>query len=355
MFGSTVKANSPKGGANTTRTPENAGNFRPTMPSDVSDIGSAYTWLARQGILESGDSVSLNNVIKALEVALTNLRKPTLCKPVIQAAYHATKSIASTPNFEAQIIADQMARNLNTQPPPKKLEAPKEQPSWVAVAAKGSTKGIMDFSSTEKKEDWKLQQQVIAVAHRLIINVGDNDTRKFRDLTKEGARKLQVSMNEYLAAAAKRDKVDVPMVKAVISLLQGGLSLEFNTTEARDYAKKLPGKDFLHHIALSANVNPEACHIVCRFVPCDGVFNPQNEEHIAELEVLAGTPAGSISNAYWIKDPARCRVDQQFANMKVILNDRHAVNKFLTARIFIDEKPIAAAKNKHEPKRCLNC
>lgn len=145
-------------------------------------------------------------------------------------------------------------------------------------------------------------------------------------------------------------------VKGVTIQSRGGVMLEFDTTES---AKRF--KHYAHSSSLLAKFGEEAMitsfstDIIFRFVPCTGVFDPNNEEHLRAIEEESGLRDYDITSARWIKKAEFRAENQTVANLKVQCATPYAANHLLTNRVHVCGKLVTVRKDIREPPRCNNC
>ena len=81
------------------------------------------------------------------------------------------------------------------------------------------------------------------------------------------------------------------------------LLLEFNSAESKSqFAEMMKKNDFLlKELSPKAQVHPRTYTVIFRFVPCDGSFDPNKEEHLCHIKRNNDLQANSISAASWCK------------------------------------------------------
>ena len=114
--------------------------------------------------------------------------------------------------------------------------------------------------------------------------------------------------------------------------------------------------DFLlKGLSPKAQIRLRAYAVIFRFIPCHGSFNPNNEEHLRNVEKENDLPANSISAASWCKHPDRRSPGQTTATLNVACSNPDAANLLLTGRIRVDDHLVTVRKDIRIPIRCGKC
>ena len=81
------------------------------------------------------------------------------------------------------------------------------------------------------------------------------------------------------------------------------LLLEFDSTESKSqFAEMIEKNNFLlKELSPKARVHPRTYAVIFRFVPCDGSFDPNKEEHLRDIKKDNDLQANSIPAASWCK------------------------------------------------------
>lgn len=108
-------------------------------------------------------------------------------------------------------------------------------------------------------------------------------------------------------------------------------------------------KGLLTHLYSTAKLQLHTYHLVLKFVPCDGTFNPNDPEQLHALESEHKLEEGSILTASWIKRPELCAQNQKTTNVKVTCSSPHTANHLLLERVFIANARVIVIKDTQEP------
>jgi hypothetical protein len=133
--------------------------------------------------------------------------------------------------------------------------------------------------------------------------------------------------------------------------------LEFESTSAKDNFSAICAKDpsLLSAISPKARIRPRTYAVICRFVPCQGQFDPNDEKHLRNIERENDLAEGSITAASWCKHPDKRSPNQSTATLKVACLNPESANRLLTGRIRIEDHLVNARKDLRIPTRCVNC
>ena len=114
--------------------------------------------------------------------------------------------------------------------------------------------------------------------------------------------------------------------------------------------------DFLlKELSPRAKIHPRAYTVIFRFVPCDGSFDPSNEDHLRDIEKENDLQANSISAASWCKFPDRRSPGQTTATFKVACSNPDAANWLLPGRICVNDHLVTVRKDIRILIRCIKC
>ena len=109
------------------------------------------------------------------------------------------------------------------------------------------------------------------------------------------------------------------------------------------------------HICPSAVILPHSYWVILHFIPCTGSFNPQDMDHLTQIEEDMNLPPHSIITATWIKKPELRSLGQKTANIKLVCALAEAANKLLSECLFVANTRVVVSKDVQEPIRCDNC
>lgn len=131
--------------------------------------------------------------------------------------------------------------------------------------------------------------------------------------------------------------------------------LELASQPVAAWFSSLPSDTIKDIFSPSAAVIPPAFHLICRFVPCNGSFDPADRSNIDEIELRHNLQKRAITSASWIRDPKQRAAGQQVANLRLICSSADAANALLTQEVIIGDRAVVVAKDKKDPIRCNKC
>ena len=133
--------------------------------------------------------------------------------------------------------------------------------------------------------------------------------------------------------------------------------LEFEFSKAKARFVDICDKNalLLCEVSPRAHICPRSYAVIFHFVPCKGPFDPDNEEHIHNIEKENDLNASSIISAFWCKHPENRTPNQTMAMLKVACMDTEMANKLLTGHIRVDDHLVNVCKDIHIPIRCIKC
>ena len=143
-------------------------------------------------------------------------------------------------------------------------------------------------------------------------------------------------------------------ITQVIKLRRGALIMQFRTKEAAEWIQNPDAEiSFSVHFLSGATIKPRQYAILVPRAPT--TFDPENEDHLREIEESNGLPERAIAKAKWIKPVYRRRPDQRVAHATFMLIDPKAANKCIKEGIYICGMRVQPARLKQEPTQCMKC
>ena len=135
------------------------------------------------------------------------------------------------------------------------------------------------------------------------------------------------------------------------------LLLEFDSADSKSqFAEMIEKNNFLlKELSPKARIRPRTYAVIFRFVPCDGSFDPNKEDHLRDIEKDNDLQANSISAASWCKRPNRRSPGQTTATLKVACTNPDIANSLLTGRIRVADHLVHVRKDLRIPIRCVRC
>jgi hypothetical protein len=206
-------------------------------------------------------------------------------------------------------------------------------------------------------------QRVSLASKQLLIEYGpleENVERRNKSI--EEQRELRKTFNDWIDkdTTAPEGEIPPPPSRAICSVSifdRPALLLEFESTASKDSFVKLCDKNplLLQEIGPKARIRPRTFPIIFRFVPCSGLFDPNNDSHLRNIERENDLVDGSIVSATWCKRPEKRSHNQTTATLKVACLNPETANKLLTGRIRVDDHLVNVRKDLRIPIRCVKC
>ncbi|KAG6840467.1 hypothetical protein C0991_006563 [Blastosporella zonata] len=151
------------------------------------------------------------------------------------------------------------------------------------------------------------------------------------DRTPTGLAKLCTKVNAALATInAGSGSMNKTLVRGIQAAEKpngdtGTLIVELDTPESAQRLLGYTADDLVDFpgglLGTSATVSKHPHHLIVRFVPCDGIFDPDNDNHLRQVEDDNFLPADSIVAASWLKKPIHCSASQTLQGILQIRRD----------------------------------
>ena len=167
------------------------------------------------------------------------------------------------------------------------------------------------------------------------------------------ARKTNDALNTVWAATPE-PKLPRPKLKTATLMRNGGLLLEFDSSEAAEWLKGDDVREsFLTNVGSGANIKNRTYQVIVQFVPIQ--FRPEDDQQLRDYENFNGLALNSVLKAEWIKPVKDRKRNQRVATMRVFHKDASSANKILSEGASVLGKRTVPKKPKKEPIRCLKC
>ena len=179
------------------------------------------------------------------------------------------------------------------------------------------------------------------------------------DRRRTEAIELRTKLNNELSAL-EASRPSPESRHTVIRALQytdcNALLIEFDTPDSvKAFCSYCTSSNFQSHISPVAKILPRVFHIIMKFVPCDGSFDPKDENQLRIIEKDHDLEEGSIILADWIKKPSRCTPNQKIAHIRFLCASPTIANKLLSGHVFLANALICVQKDLQEPICCNKC
>jgi hypothetical protein len=160
--------------------------------------------------------------------------------------------------------------------------------------------------------------------------------------------------NKVLDSITDSDKPAITKVDAALKTRGGALILTLNSKEAALWLRKIDIElSFTNSFSKGSSIRDRRFNIVVPRVPLS--FEPDNVEHLRELEEANGIEKHTFIKAKWIKPAARRRPDQTHAYMLLTALDAGAANIIIRDGLLICSTRVRPTKQKQEPMQCMKC
>ena len=133
------------------------------------------------------------------------------------------------------------------------------------------------------------------------------------------------------------------------------LLIEFDTPDSvKAFCSYCTSSNFQSHISPAAKTLPRVFHIIMKFVPCDGSFDPKDENQLRIIEKDHDLEEGSIISADWIKKPSWRTPNQKTAHIRFLCASPTIANKLLSSHIFLTNALICVQKDPKNQYAAIN-
>jgi hypothetical protein len=102
-----------------------------------------------------------------------------------------------------------------------------------------------------------------------------------------------------------------------------------------------------------ATLKPRQFAILAPHTPL--TFDPNNENHLREVEKANGLSRNIIAKARWIKPSYRRKAEQRVAHATIIMSNAKEANKCIRDGLTICGVKVYPSKLKQEPTQCMKC
>ncbi|KAG6839392.1 hypothetical protein C0991_003006, partial [Blastosporella zonata] len=201
------------------------------------------------------------------------------------------------------------------------------------------------------------------------INFLKSDDTVPTDHSPNGLATLRESINQKLAtidshnAAKSLDHPDSPppktLVRGITATNKGAFILKLDTAESVQRFTKYTNDTSLSFpsgiLGSSATISNRPHCVIAKFVPCDGAFDPDDNDHLCQIEYDNFLPEHSITTAHWLKQAVHQSPSQATATIKLICSSATTANRMINEWIFISGKKVVIHKDIRAPLHCNKC
>ena len=195
------------------------------------------------------------------------------------------------------------------------------------------------------------------------------DPRLTRDLDRKSWQlliELGKETVESKSASELKDKIEAALndldpsppegatVQEINKLRNGGVVIQLASKEAVNWLREPFNKvAFTEKLDANAYIKDRTYLLVVPRVPIS--FDPQNQEHLHEVETINNLALNSISKARWIKLVYRRHAKQTVAYATLSLNSANEANRLIRDGMYICSNRMYLKRLKYEPKQCMKC
>lgn len=191
-------------------------------------------------------------------------------------------------------------------------------------------------------------------ARQVLLDLKDRDDTQAANPAKEASAAETVERANKALKSMITDESDQFVVRNATRLRNGGILLEFNSSEAAAWIRKADNKHkFTERFDPERTMKERNYTLVVPFVPL--TFSPDSDKDLREIEETSDLPTGTIIKARWIKPPNRREKTQLVGHVMITLSTPESANQALLKGLQIRNKKVQPQKNRKEPTRCLKC
>lgn len=140
----------------------------------------------------------------------------------------------------------------------------------------------------------------------------------------------------------------------VSKICKNGILISFNTKEAAQWLRRPEvGPVFTTHFMEGSLVKPRQFPLIVPRIPI--IFNPDDADHIREIEEGTDLGNNTIAKARWIKPIYRRTLGQKAAHATFLINDATMANKCIKEGLYIHGAKVYPNRLKQEPSQCMKC
>ena len=196
-------------------------------------------------------------------------------------------------------------------------------------------------------EDPRLMWDLNRKNRQLLIEMGKEavDERSAMEL-REKIEAMFQSMTQPSPGDAK--------VQEINKLRNGGVIIWMETKEMAEWLREPTNKkEFMDKLDANMQIKERTYPLVVPRVPIS--FEPDNQEHLWEIEMGNNLEPNTISKARWIKPMYRRHLKQRVAYTTISLSSASEANRFIRDEMYICSARTYPTRLKYEPKQCMKC
>ena len=178
------------------------------------------------------------------------------------------------------------------------------------------------------------------------------------ELSKEYTEsKSTEGLKEMINAAIAEITPEAPVgakVQEITKLRNGGVVLQLLTKEATTWICDPENEaTFISKLDTTARIKDRNYLLLLPRVPI--FFDPNNQEHLREIECANNLPPKALSKARWIKPIYRRHPKQNFAYATFTFSSATEANRLIRDEMYICSTRMFPKRLKYEPRQCVKC
>jgi hypothetical protein len=217
-----------------------------------------------------------------------------------------------------------------------------------ALLSKGNVNGVASTQPGPRyQEDPRLTRDLDRKQRQILIEFNKSFTED----------KSGVELREKINAALTDMETPPPegtKVQEINKLRNGGVVLQLSSKEAAAWLREPANEEmFLRRMDTDASIKDRSFPILVPRVPLS--FDPNNQDHLREVESVNDLPAKAISKARWIKPEYRRHPKQKFAFATLSLSSATEANRLIRDGMYVCSTRTFPKRLKYEPRQCMKC
>ena len=188
-------------------------------------------------------------------------------------------------------------------------------------------------------------------AKQILIDIYDEEGH---NTLEKSLTELIDKANEVLGIMSDADKPKEVKVEAAVKTKKNAILLTMNSKEAVNWIRD-PSNEvtFAEAFSKGAHIREREYILIAPRVPL--TFDPENPDHLREIEETNSLPKLIIRKARWIKLAERRRKGQTLAHIILTVTSVNAANMLIKDGLRICGNMVRPTKQKLEPAQCMKC
>ena len=173
-------------------------------------------------------------------------------------------------------------------------------------------------------------------------------------LSSHSHESLMLKASEAMKAVASETKPEDLSIIEVTKLNKGALLILLKHKDAAEWLQRQEVEHFFTaQFFEGATIKPRQYPLLVPRIPL--TLDPENDNHLREIEEANGLDESSIVRVRWIKPAYRRRAEQKVAHATFILRDARTANTCIKDGLKICGMKVYPARLKQEPTQCMKC